>query len=67
MSGIPLKVGRGSCRAGIRILVKYQLDCKDKGGVAVLALGVYNLILSNRYLLEEPKVSLKLLEEVLEK
>ena len=28
--------------------VKYQLDCKDKGGVAVLALGVYkfNLIKS---------------------
>ena len=46
MSGIPLKVGRSSCRAGIRILIKYQLDRKDKGGVAVLALGVYkfNLI-----------------------
>ena len=46
MGGIPLKVGGGSSCAGIRILVKYELDRKDKSGVAVLAFSVYefNLI-----------------------
>lgn len=46
MGGIPLKVGGGSSSAGIRILVKYELDRKDKSGVAVFAFSVYefNLI-----------------------
>ena len=45
MGGIPLKVGGGSSCAGIRILVKYQLDGQDKGCIAVFTLCIHEFYL----------------------
>ena len=42
---VPLEVGGRGCSAGVRILVKYQLDGQDKGCIAVFTLCIHEFYL----------------------